>query len=102
MELILDTGDAKFGFFDPYALLRVVTNIARNARQAMMTGGRFFMSATGGGEQPLKLVLKDNGPGVPEALRARLLIYLQPTVRRMAPVSVWQSSSELLMNIRAQ
>ena len=38
----------------------------------MKAGGRFALSANGGGDQPLKLVLRDNGPGVPEALRARL------------------------------
>jgi signal transduction histidine kinase len=60
------------GWFDEIKMLRVVTNVARNARQAMGTRGHFWWyidDAPGGG---LRFTMKDDGPGVPEAIRGKL------------------------------
>lgn len=60
------------GWFDEIKMLRVVTNVARNARQALGTRGHFWWyidDAPGGG---LRFTMKDDGPGVPEAIRGKL------------------------------
>lgn len=65
----VDTG---LGWFDEAKMMRVVTNIARNARQAMGDGGEFrwtIRERDGGG---VHFDLADNGPGIPESIRDRL------------------------------
>jgi signal transduction histidine kinase len=50
---------------------RAITNIAANARDAMGGGGRLHLLASTH-EGMLELVVADEGPGVPEAIRERL------------------------------
>ena len=59
-------------WFDEIKMLRVVTNIARNARQAMGTQGQFewFLDDQPGGGT--RFTMRDNGPGIPEAIRGKL------------------------------
>ena len=59
-------------FFDEGKMLRVVTNIARNARQAMGPQGSFTWRLTdtaGGGVQ---FSMTDTGPGIPMSMRDKL------------------------------
>lgn len=63
-------------FFDERKMLRVVTNIARNARQAMQDNGHFTWTISKevhpeSGEV-LVFKLADNGPGIPESIRERV------------------------------
>jgi signal transduction histidine kinase len=53
-------------------MLRVFTNISRNARQAMSEDGSFRITARSLPDGGAEFLLKDNGPGVPETLRNRL------------------------------
>ena len=66
---------------DDDLLHRIASNLILNAVQAL--GGRGLVSVTVGvaepgegptslGDQPVKLVIRDNGPGIPEAVRERL------------------------------
>lgn len=66
-----------FAFFDEGKMLRVVTNIARNARQAMGNQGTFTwtlqsLDAVEGHSAGLRFTLQDDGPGIPEAIQVRL------------------------------
>lgn len=56
---------------DPGRMLRVVMNVARNAKEAMPEGGTFTFTVEQVGESVL-LVMADNGPGIPEELEGRL------------------------------
>jgi signal transduction histidine kinase len=56
---------------DPGRMQRVVTNIARNAKDAMAGGGKFTLSVQQQGESVL-FVFTDSGPGIPEELEGRL------------------------------
>lgn len=70
--LVRDCTTKGMSWFDEPKMLRVVTNIARNARQAMGESGQFewiLEDIQGGGT---RFVLRDNGPGIPEAIRERL------------------------------
>jgi signal transduction histidine kinase/putative methionine-R-sulfoxide reductase with GAF domain len=60
------------GFFDEPKMLRVVTNIARNARQAMSPPGRFCWRLVDMEEGGTLFELSDTGPGIPEGIRDRL------------------------------
>jgi len=51
----------------------VFTNLLLNAAQAMSGEGRIGLSATPSGPHRLSLTVADAGPGIPEALRARVL-----------------------------
>ena len=52
--------------------MRVVTNIIRNARQAMTDGGRVTWRITDVDEGGLLFRIEDNGPGIPESIRETL------------------------------
>lgn len=54
--------------FDESKLRRVVQNIARNAREAMPSGGHFWVTVEAT-QQDLVLTFDDDGPGIPEAIR---------------------------------
>ncbi len=58
-------------YFDEQKLLRVFHNLARNAVEAMPTGGRLRVGVDQIGEQ-LQWTVSDNGPGIPPELRGRL------------------------------
>jgi signal transduction histidine kinase len=53
-------------------LRRAVGNIAANARDAMDGRGRLMMQARLEGSDAFELVLADDGPGIPDAIRERL------------------------------
>lgn len=58
------------GFFDEPKMARVVTNIARNARQAMDAGGSFRWTIRDGEDAGgLVFELADTGPGIPAHIR---------------------------------
>jgi signal transduction histidine kinase len=57
--------------FDEVKLRRAITNVARNAAQAMPRGGRFAVHVSRHGGR-LVFRMSDTGPGVPEEIRARL------------------------------
>ncbi len=65
----VDTG---LGWFDEAKMMRVVTNIARNARQAMGDGGEFRWTIRESDDGGVSFDLADNGPGIPESIRDRL------------------------------
>jgi signal transduction histidine kinase len=56
---------------DPTRMSRVITNIARNAREAMPDGGTFTFAVEQVGESVL-FTFSDSGPGIPEELEGRL------------------------------
>ncbi|MBK9515777.1 MAG: hybrid sensor histidine kinase/response regulator [Anaeromyxobacter sp.] len=57
---------------DGQKLIQVLVNLVRNALQASEDGGEVRISAEALPEGGLLLAVEDDGPGVPEALRARL------------------------------
>ena len=57
--------------FDEQKLLRVFHNLARNAVEAMPTGGKLRVQVDKVGEQ-IQWTVSDNGPGIPPELRGRL------------------------------
>jgi signal transduction histidine kinase/putative methionine-R-sulfoxide reductase with GAF domain len=65
------------GHFDEPKMMRVVTNIARNARQAMGESGTFTWTLrdvppADGLSGGLRFELADDGPGIPAGMRRRL------------------------------
>ncbi len=72
IAFIVDNQCKKAGYFDEAKMLRVVTNIARNARQAMGTKGTFSWRMKHDVEDALVFELEDDGPGIPEVIRANL------------------------------
>ncbi len=72
MAFIVEATGTGVAFFDEGKMLRVVTNIARNARQAMGPQGSFTWRLTdtaGGGVQ---FSMTDTGPGIPMSMRDKL------------------------------
>jgi signal transduction histidine kinase len=69
LKLKLDyTGAARL---DEGKLKRAITNLARNAAQAMTAGGEFRVSCAAEGDT-LVLIFADNGPGLPPQIANRL------------------------------
>jgi signal transduction histidine kinase len=62
------TGPARF---DEVKLRRAIVNVARNAAQAMATGGRFLLHVAKQGDR-LVFRMSDTGPGIPDEIRERL------------------------------
>ncbi len=50
----------------------MLLNIASNARDAMPDGGRFDVGAAVTGDDAVEIVLRDDGTGMPEAVRQRI------------------------------
>ncbi|MFN3197006.1 MAG: GAF domain-containing protein [Bradymonadia bacterium] len=72
VDLEIDDQSSVSGWFDEPKIMRVITNIARNARQAMGSDGTFTLSVADADDGGLRFALSDNGPGIPEHLRDRL------------------------------
>lgn len=62
----------KTAWFDEAKMVRVVTNIARNARQALGDHGTFTWRLEDIADGGTRFVLADDGPGIPEAIRPKL------------------------------
>ncbi|MBI5498309.1 MAG: GAF domain-containing protein, partial [Deltaproteobacteria bacterium] len=71
VDYVLETRFKGTVRMDAGKMLRVVTNIARNAKEAMPEGGKFKFTVEQSGESVL-LVMADNGPGIAEELEGRL------------------------------
>ena len=59
----------KPGWFDERKMMRVITNIARNARQALSDGGKVTWSLHDIPSGGTLFKIEDNGPGIPESIR---------------------------------
>jgi signal transduction histidine kinase len=58
--------------FDEQKMLRVIHNLARNAADAMPSGGRFRIATWLDGTEWLVFEISDDGPGIPPELQGRL------------------------------
>ncbi|HEY5923236.1 MAG TPA: GAF domain-containing protein [Kofleriaceae bacterium] len=58
-------------YFDEQKFLRVFHNLARNAVEAMPTGGKLRVAVDKVGDQ-IQWTVSDSGPGIPQELRGRL------------------------------
>ncbi|MEE2789738.1 MAG: GAF domain-containing protein, partial [Myxococcota bacterium] len=72
VQLVIKNEAKKTGFFDEGKMLRVVANIARNARQAMDGHGAFTWTITDTSDGGTMFRLDDDGPGIPESIRDTL------------------------------
>jgi signal transduction histidine kinase len=67
--------DARYdgtALFDEQKMLRVIHNLARNAADAMPSGGKFRISTSLDGDAWLVFAMSDDGPGIPPELQGRL------------------------------
>jgi len=72
VEVVLDVEPKLVGRFDTERLTRALLNLVRNAVEAMgQEGGRVTVGARRDGAE-LSLFVEDTGPGIPEAVQARL------------------------------
>ena len=71
VRLIMDASYKGAAYFDEQKILRLVHNIARNAVQAMASGGTFRVSTRVDGDA-LVLEFADTGSGVPPEMEGRL------------------------------
>ena len=76
IELVIDLQDKGTARFDEGKILRVIHNLARNAIEAMSSGGRFSIRVTRAnkGEEDEEIVFSfsDTGPGIPKEIEHRL------------------------------
>ncbi len=84
VELTLTLGSALTELSCPSAKLQqVLTNLLKNAVEAMPAGGRLDVSTDGpvmaGNRRHAEIVIADNGPGMPEAVLQRLFSPVQST-----------------------
>jgi len=71
IALGLDAQYTGIAYFDEQAMLRLVHNLARNAAEAMPTGGEFRIATRTSGEH-LVFDFADSGGGIPPELEGRL------------------------------
>ncbi len=71
IEVEVELGYDGATHFDEQKILRVLHNLARNAADAMPTGGHFWLRTRLEGDH-LVLEAADDGPGIPPAVKARL------------------------------
>ncbi|MFK7990167.1 MAG: GAF domain-containing protein [Sandaracinaceae bacterium] len=73
VEIGLELRDRGVARFDQHKIQRAVHNLARNAAEAIgVDGGTFDIIVDRGEDDELLLEFRDNGPGVPEAIRHAL------------------------------
>jgi K+-sensing histidine kinase KdpD len=74
IELVLDVQERGTARFDESKILRVVHNLARNAAEAMGTGGgKLIIKVTRDkADSALVIAFSDNGPGIPKEIEHRL------------------------------
>ena len=71
IALVLDASYTGVAYFDEQAMLRLIHNLARNAADAMPSGGEFRIATRIDGPH-LVLEFGDSGPGIPPELEGRL------------------------------
>ncbi len=71
IELVLDDKYKGAAWLDENKMFRVMHNLARNAAQAMESGGTFTITVDADGPE-LVMTFADNGPGIPEAMAGRV------------------------------
>lgn len=71
LELVLDAEDS-FVRANRHALLSAMHNLVNNALQACQGGGRVCIDLRSDGADGVTLNIRDSGPGIPEAERARI------------------------------
>lgn len=68
---------------DPNALKQIVTNIVKNAAEALPESGRIKVSTqrlvNQGGKNYVEIVIEDNGSGIPDAIKAKLFSPVEST-----------------------
>ncbi|TVQ96190.1 MAG: histidine kinase [Spirochaetaceae bacterium] len=69
LEVVVDNGCTEPALFDDKRMVRVLMNLAENARKAMKKGGRLSVVAERVGVDTLQLTVRDTGAGMaPEVL----------------------------------
>ena len=71
IELVLDDKYKGAAWLDENKMFRVIHNLARNASQAMESGGTFTITVDTDGPE-LAMTFADNGPGIPEEMAGRV------------------------------
>jgi signal transduction histidine kinase len=71
VELVIDARYQGLAYFDEKKMFRLISNLARNAAQAMEGGGRFTMTVDVDGPE-LVMSFADTGQGIPEAMQGRV------------------------------
>ena len=78
VELVIELADRGTARFDEGKITRVISNLARNAAEAMADkgNGKFTIKVTRdkdkSGDETLVLTFSDNGPGIPKEIEHRL------------------------------
>ncbi len=72
VEFVVDNRAKSTAWFDEAKMVRVVTNIARNARQALGDHGTFTWTLEDRPNGGTRFVLADDGPGIPSGIRPKL------------------------------
>ena len=71
VELSIEADYDGIAYFDQQSMFRLIHNLARNAMQAMESGGRFTIR-TRASDSELHFEFEDTGPGIPAKLEGRL------------------------------
>ena len=71
IDLVVEDRYKGAAMFDENKMFRVIHNLARNAAQAMESGGTFRITIDTDGPE-LMLAFADTGPGIPEAMAGRM------------------------------
>lgn len=70
IELIVEIDPAlPKAWADPVALEEVVINLAQNSYEAMKGKGKLYIRGKSNDGESIRLVISDNGPGIPEEIR---------------------------------
>ena len=71
IKIEVELGFDGAAMFDEQKFLRVLSNLARNAAEAMPEGGYFRLATRLEGDE-LVIIASDDGPGIPRAIQSRL------------------------------